>query len=98
MPMALGIVGSGHGSGGSGRVVRTAELVHALAIDRRQLLLDLEIVDEDEPPRLCVPGARSSDGGVEDPSLDVSGNWLAGDAPHGACRVERLPQVHLAEL
>jgi hypothetical protein len=40
VPLALGIVGVGLGDGGAGSVVRAPELVHALAVDHREVLLE----------------------------------------------------------
>jgi len=63
------LVGGGH----LALVEGAPQLVDAVLVERRQLLDQVAVVDEEEAPVLLVPPARRPDRRVEDPCLDAGG-------------------------
>ena len=52
------------------------------------------VIDEQEPPCLCITAARSADGSVENAGLGVLGDGVRPDPPHRPGGVEGFIEVH----
>ena len=70
------------------------EALPGLPVERRELSLDLGIIDQEESPPLVDVGRAN--GRIEDARLDVVGNWVRFQPPHRAGRVQRFVDIHVA--
>ena len=69
-----------------------------LAIDRPELLPDISVVNQQEPPSLGVSCARDPHSSIQYPSLNALGDRLICDPSHGAGRVKGFSQVHASNV
>src|SRR5512134_3440515 len=70
----------------------THQTLKSLPVKRRELRLDLRVVDQDEMPAFSDVGRVN--GSVEDASLYIVGNGIRFKTPHRAGRVNCLVNIH----